>query len=206
MATPDLSCIRKLRQSCSNARCLSHWARPGVELHPHRDNIMSLTCWATTGTPSCFFKKENPWGVPWWLSGLRIRYCHCCGTGLIPGLGTSTCHKCSKKRKKRKKNPMVIIDPLFENVNLYDNKQRLLPFISYIYCFLGLPLRHMEVPWLGVKLELELPACTTAHGNAIFLIHWVRPGIEPASSWIPVRLLTAEPQWELPRSCILSIR
>ena len=28
--------------------------------------------------------------------------------------------------------------------------------------FLGLHLRHMEVPRLGVKLELQLPGCTTA--------------------------------------------
>ena len=27
-------------------------------------------------------------GVPWWwLSGLRIQHCHCCGIGLIPGPG-----------------------------------------------------------------------------------------------------------------------
>ena len=37
---------------------------------------------------------ENPVGVPWWLSGLRIWHCHCyssggyCGTGSIFGLGT----------------------------------------------------------------------------------------------------------------------
>ena len=36
-------------------------------------------------------------GVPQWLSGLRIRLCHCCGSsqccgvGLILGLGTSPC-------------------------------------------------------------------------------------------------------------------
>ena len=28
-------------------------------------------------------------GVPWWLSGLRIWHCHCCGAALIPGSGTS---------------------------------------------------------------------------------------------------------------------
>ena len=31
---------------------------------------------------------------------------------------------------------------------------------------------------------------TTAHGNAGNLTHWVRPGIELSSSWIPVRFLT----------------
>ena len=36
--------------------------------------------------------------------------------------------------------------------------------------------------------------CTTAHGKAGSLTHWMRPGIEPTSSWIPAGFLTAEPQ------------
>lgn len=28
-------------------------------------------------------RKKRPSGVPWWLRGLRIWHCHCCGTGLI---------------------------------------------------------------------------------------------------------------------------
>ena len=31
---------------------------------------------------------------------------------------------------------------------------------------------------------------TSAHSNARSLTHWVRPGIKPASSWIPVRSAT----------------
>ena len=38
---------------------------------------------------------------------------------------------------------------------------------------------------------------TTADGNAGSLIHWRRPGIEPESSWIWVRFITAEPWREL---------
>ena len=38
---------------------------------------------------------------------------------------------------------------------------------------------------------------TTAHGNTRSITHWVRPGIEPASSWILVGFISAEPQWEL---------
>ena len=38
---------------------------------------------------------------------------------------------------------------------------------------------------------------TAAHGNARFLTHWVRPGIEPTSSWVLVTFITAEPWWEL---------
>ena len=53
-------------------------------------------------------KKNIPWsGVLLWLSRLRIQHCHCSSlghhydSGLIPGLGTSTCHGCGQKRKKK---------------------------------------------------------------------------------------------------------
>ena len=39
-------------------------------------------------------------GVLWWLSGLRIWHCHCCGSGLIPDPGSCSC---TAKRKKKKK-------------------------------------------------------------------------------------------------------
>ena len=51
-------------------------------------------------------------------------------------------------------------------------------------------MQHMEVPRLGVKLNLQLAAYTTAHGNAGSPTHWVRPRIELASSWILVRFLS----------------
>ena len=35
------------------------------------------------------------------------------------------------------------------------------------------------------------------HSNAGSLTHWVRPGIEPMSSWMLVRFISSEPQWEL---------
>ena len=71
----------------------------------------------------------------------------------------------------------------------------------------------MEIPSLGMELELSLPAYTTAramqdphgtsatydtaHGNARSLTHCVRPGIKPESSWILVRFVTTESQREL---------
>ena len=73
----------------------------------------------------------------------------------------------------------------------------------------------MEVPRLGVKLELlayttatatQDPSCiwdlhhSLAHVNAAFLTDWVKPGIEPVSSWMLVGFITIEPQWELPLS------
>ena len=77
--------------------------------------------------------------------------------------------------------------------------------------FLGLHPRHMQISRLGVESELQLLAyatatatqhlswvcdLTTTHGNARSLTHWVRPGIEAASSWLLVRLVSAVPQWE----------
>ena len=50
------------------------------------------------------FKKKKNDGVPWWLNRLRIwhYYCHgsvcCCGEGLIPGPGTSSCCWCSPSK------------------------------------------------------------------------------------------------------------
>ena len=80
----------------------------------------------------------------------------------------------------------------------------LLPWNSFAYsffvcvCFLGPHPWHMEVPRLGVKLELQLPAYTTAHGNAGSLTHRTRSGIESTTSWIVVRFVSAAPQWEFP--------
>ena len=34
--------------------------------------------------------------------------------------------------------------------------------LLFLICFLGLHLRHVEVPRLGVKLELQLLTCATA--------------------------------------------
>ena len=92
----------------------------------------------------------------------------------------------------------------FQNVELY----------SYllIYLFLVLYWQHMEVPRLGLNWSYSCgPApqpqqCgiwaasviyTTAHGIARSLTQWVRTGMEPASSWMLVRFVSAQPGWEL---------
>ena len=63
-------------------------------------------------------------------------------------------------------------------------------FFILFLCFLGLHLWHMKVPRLKVEPELQLPAHATVNSNARSLTHWVRPGIEPTSSWILVRVVT----------------
>ena len=57
-------------------------------------------------------------GVPWWLSGLRLWHCHCCGcgyccdSGLIPGLGNSACCRYSQKKKKEKRSIISTLEEL----------------------------------------------------------------------------------------------
>ena len=63
----------------------------------------------------------------------------------------------------------------------------------FITFFLGL---HLQVPRLGVELELQLPAYTTATATLDTLTYRSRPGIEPTSSGILDRFVTTEPQWE----------
>ena len=66
----------------------------------------------------------------------------------------------------------------------------------------------MDVPKLGVKLELLLPqqrgiraesvTYTTAHRNAGSLSHRAKRGIKPESSRVLVRLVSIEPRRKLP--------
>ena len=78
------------------------------------------------------------------------------------------------------------------------------------FIFLGPHPWHMEVPTLGVQLELELPAYTRAiatpdpsrfcdlqNGNTRSLTHWARPGIKPATSWFLVGFVSTVPWREL---------
>ena len=69
--------------------------------------------------------------------------------------------------------------------------------IFFFFFFLGLHSQHVELPRLGVKSELQLPAYTTAHSNARSLTRWARPGIIPATSWFLGGFVSAEPQQEL---------
>ena len=70
-------------------------------------------------------------------------------------------------------------------------RRNLAVFLKFIYCFLGPHSRHMEVPKLGVKSELEPLAHTTATAmwdlSQVCNLH--HSLIEPASSWILVRCI-----------------
>ena len=66
---------------------------------------------------------------------------------------------------------------------------------------------HMEVPRPEAESELQLLAYATAPAipdpsclcdlNARPLTHWVRSVSEPTYSWMLVRFITTESQWEL---------
>ena len=81
-----------------------------------------------------------------------------------------------------------------------NHSQNPINFLSFFhfFFFLGPHLQHMKVPKLGVKSELQLLAFTRAHSHARSLTHWARPGLEPASSWILAKFISAEPQRERP--------
>ena len=104
---------------------------------------------------------------------------------LVIGISNSLCYKWCERQKLKP------VDSFF--------------FFFSSFCFLGLHLWHMEVPTLGVKLELSGPPMpqaqqhqiravsstyTTAHGNAGSLTQWARPGIKSASSWMLVRFVS----------------
>ena len=78
--------------------------------------------------------------------------------------------------------------------------------------FVGPHLQHMEVPKVGVELELQLLAYTTgiarlnlslvcnlhySSGQGRVLNPLRRPESEPTISWMQIEFVTTEPQWEL---------
>ena len=81
-------------------------------------------------------------------------------------------------------------------------------FFFFFFYFLGLQLWHMEIPRLGDESVLQLSAYATAtampdlshvwdlrHSSrqSQILTHWVRPGIEPATSWFLIRFISTAP-------------
>ena len=61
--------------------------------------ILMLWSWFVFNSESV--KRKEILGVPWWPSSWGFG---CCDSGLIPGLGTSTCHEYVQKKKKKEGN------------------------------------------------------------------------------------------------------
>jgi len=86
-------------------------------------------------------------------------------------------------------------------------------FVCFFFCFLELYLQLMEVPRLGVKLELQLLPYATAtakqHLSCVCNLHhssWQYQIPNPLSEardrtcnlMVPSRFVSSVPQWELP--------
>ena len=94
----------------------------------------------------------------------------------------------------------------------------LLFYLFIFFVFLGSHQQHMKAPRFRVELELSIvaglhhshskarskpylrptPQLKAMQGNAGFLAHWARPGIEHASSWMLVRFILTDPGWDPP--------
>ena len=79
-----------------------------------------------------------------------------------------------------------------------------IPLFFFFFCFLGLHPQHMEIPRLGVKSELQLPAYTTATATPdlryICDLHhsfwqcWILNPLSKARDWIHILM---DPRWVL---------
>ena len=74
--------------ACSNAGCLTHWVRPGIESTSSWIIVRFLTCWATMGAPStfnhswcCIFffwsVKLELYQIYWHFSNNQTLFFHC---------------------------------------------------------------------------------------------------------------------------------
>ena len=79
----------------------------------------------------------------------------------------------SQKKKKKKKTKTK---PKQKNPNPNPNQTLPEPSAEFFFFFFfsGPPLRHMEVPRLGIKLELQLPVYATAMPDPSLIcdLHW----------------------------------
>ena len=82
-------------------------------------------------------------------------------------------------------------------------------FFFFFFLFRATPVAYgnsQTEGWIGATAAQPKPQpqkhasviYTTAHGNAGFMTHWARPGIEPTSSWILIGFTSFVPQRELP--------
>ena len=74
--------------------------------------------------------------------------------------------------------------------------QSQLPLLPTSSLFLGI-FRAAPLAYGSSKARGQIRATAASICNTGSLTHWVRPGIEPDSSWILVGFITTEPQWKL---------
>ena len=120
--------------------------------------------------------------------------------------------------KSRFQWPLHIISLVHNLIIIHRAAMNIGVHVCFFFSFLGLRhLQHMEVSRLGVELELQLLAYTTAtvmqdpnhvyttsHDNTGSLTPWVRPGIKSTSSWILVRFVNCWTTMGTPTCIFLS--
>ena len=102
----------------------------------------------------------------------------------------------------------------FPELSFYLSYLYFIIIILFYFCFLGPHLQHAADGSSQTRGPMGATAAglhhshsnrgskphlrqTTAHGNARPLTPWTRPGIEPATSWFLVGLVSVAPRWEL---------
>ena len=114
-------------------------------------------------------------------------------------------------RRRAPEGPLVKVTLSLEIQYTKGSRTKPPEVFAFFFFFPGLHLRHMEVPRLGVKSELQLPAYATATAtlglSCIYDLHHSsqQPRIlnplskarDQTSSWLLVGFVTAESQWEL---------
>ena len=139
----------------------------------------------------CEDVDSNP-GLAQWVRELRIW--HCCGCGVdyscssdsTPSLGTSICHRCGPKKKKKKR---ITLHTLRSNGII--GFIGFMGFCLFVCLFLGHACSVWTFPGQGLnqscrcqptpqprqfRIRAVSATYTTAHGNAGALTHWADQG------------------------------
>ena len=112
----------------------------------------------------------------------------------------------------------TILKPLPNDCSFFFRTEGFFLFVCFCFCFLlffraafvayessqargriRAAAARLHFSHRNARSEPRLGPTPPAHGNARSLTHWARLGIKLASSWIPFRFITTEPQWELPK-------
>ena len=130
------------------------------------------------------------------------------GSGSNPSWSCNLCDSCGNPRSlthcARPRIETVQLQRQCQIPNAQHNGKNsiLLLFLFFLFSFLFFFcfFRAAPVAYGSPQTRGWIAAMATSqrhsHSNARSLTHWGRPGIEPASSQIPVGFVTTEPWWE----------
>ena len=117
-------------------------------------------------------------------------------------------------------SPTVLRDTLLQAGQKRQAKKSILPHLFFFFAFRATPMDYGNSQGRG-QIGAAAAGLSHSHSNGNvscvcdlqhslqecqILTHWMRPELEPASSWIRVGLLTAAPQREIPGAYSLLTR